>query len=567
VARDERWGRTYESFGEDPSIATMMTTYIDGLQGDDLSASSTVLATAKHWVADGGTTFGSSTTGSYTIDQGITEATLEELRELHIPPYEAAIARDVGVIMPSYSSVDFLDGNGPLKMHAHAFLNNEVLKGELGFDGFIVSDWQGIDQIPGDRNNDVRTGINAGIDMVMVPFDYRAFTTALKEEVDAGNVSMGRIDDAVTRILIKKFELGLFEQPFADRTELESVGSQEHRDVARQAVRESLVLLKNEGNLLPLSKDLNVYVAGKNADDIGNQAGGWTISWQGGSGDITPGTTILEGIQQIVSPGSQVTFSQNASAPRTGHDVGIVVVGETPYAEGFGDVGNIIPDLLLSAEDQAVAQIVCADLPCVVVLVSGRPMIINDQLNQADAFVAAWLPGTEGDGLAEVLFGDYHFEGKLPMSWPRSMDQIPINVPTSCADQYDPLFAYGFGLDYPQTEVEIDIKPGGDPNSVNCNNDNQVITVAVLTTDSFDALTVDHTTVTFEGASETHVRRSTGEIQRHQDDVDGDGDTDLVFHFRLGDTYLTVGSPAGTLMGETFDGRFIIGTDAVNVFN
>lgn len=243
------------------------------------------------------------------------------------------------------------------------------------------------------------------------------------------------------------------------------------------------------------------------------------------------------------------------------------MVGETPYAEGFGDVGNIIPDLLLSAEDQAVVETVCADLPCVVVLVSGRPMIINDQLNQANAFVAAWLPGTEGNGVAEVLFGDYHFEGKLPMSWPRSMDQIPINVPTSCNDEYDPLFDFGFGLDFPQTDVEIDIKPGSDPNAVKCNNEKAVITVAILTTDDFDATTVDHTTVRFEGATETHVDKRSGLPVRHEEDVDKDGDVDLVFHFRLGDTHLTVGSPTGTLTGETFDGQFVIGTDAVNVFN
>ncbi|MDH3754948.1 MAG: glycoside hydrolase family 3 C-terminal domain-containing protein, partial [Acidimicrobiia bacterium] len=451
VARDERWGRTYESFGEDPALATMMTTIIDGLQGDDLADPGTVLATAKHWIGDGGTTFGSSTTGSYTIDQGITEATLEELREIHIPPFEEAIARDVGVVMPSYSSVDFGDGNGPLKMHAQAFLNNEVLKGELGFDGFIVSDWQGIDQIPGDRNSDVRTGVNAGIDMVMVPFDYRGFTSALLEEVGLGNVTTARIDDAVRRILVKKFELGLFEQAFADRTNIDSIGSPAHRDVARQAVRESLVLLQNTDALLPLPKDLDVYVAGKNANDIGNQSGGWTISWQGSSGPTTPGTTILDGIEGTVGAASTVTFSQDASAPTAGHDVGIVVVGETPYAEGVGDVGNLIADLALDAADQAAIDAVCGALPCVVVVVSGRPMIVTDQLDDMDALVAAWLPGTEGDGVAEVLFGDHGFSGRLPITWPRDMAQIPLNVGDP---DYDPLFPFGFGLRAPRVAKE-----------------------------------------------------------------------------------------------------------------
>jgi beta-glucosidase len=447
VARDDRWGRTYESFGEDPEIAVMMTPIVDGLQGDDLSDPDTVLATAKHWVGDGGTTFGSSTTGNYTIDQGITEASLDELREIHIPPYDAAIARDVGVMMPSYSSVDFGDGAGPLKMHAHAFLNNDVLKGELGFDGFIVSDWQGIDQIPGDRNSDVRTAINAGIDMVMVPFDYRGFTSTLLEEVGLGNVTSTRIDNALLRILTKKFELGIFEHPFADRTGIGSIGSPEHRDVARQAVRESLVLLQNADDLLPLPKDLDVYVAGKNADDIGNQAGGWTISWQGGSGPTTPGTTILEGIEDIVDGASTVTFSRDASAPTVGHDVGIVVVGETPCAEGVGDVGNVIPDLSLDAVDQAAIDAVCADLPCLVVLVSGRPMIINDLLDDVEALVAAWLPGTEGAGVADVVFGDYDFSGTLPVSWPRETD-VPVNY---LEPDYDPLFEYGFGLSYQPT--------------------------------------------------------------------------------------------------------------------
>ncbi|HEU4326732.1 MAG TPA: glycoside hydrolase family 3 N-terminal domain-containing protein [Roseiflexaceae bacterium] len=434
VARDERWGRTYESFGEDPELATELATIIDGYQGARLSDRNSILATAKHYIADGGTRWGSSPTG---LNEGDTVLSEAELRRIHLPPYIESIRRNVGSIMPSYSS-----WNGT-KLHAQRYLLTDVLKGELGFRGFVISDWAAIDQIPGDYNSDVRTAINAGVDMVMVPYDYKRFISTLRTEVQAGNVGMARIDDAVRRILIKKFELGLFEQPFADRANIAAIGSQAHRDVARQAVRESLVLLKNAGNLLPLSTSPGrVLVAGKSADDIGLQSGGWTISWQGSSGNITPGTTILQGIRANMPPGSQITYIRNPDAGQvTGYNIGIVVVGETPYAEGQGDNGT----LALAAEDSATVQRVCAAMPCVVVLVSGRPLIINTQLSQANAFVAAWLPGTEGAGVADVLFGKANFTGKLPISWPRSVSQLPLNVGDA---SYDPLFPYGFGLSY-----------------------------------------------------------------------------------------------------------------------
>lgn len=260
---------------------------------------------------------------------------------------------------------------------------------------------------------------------------------------------MARIDDAVTRILTKKFELGLFEQPYADRTNLDQVGAQGHRDIARQAVRESLVLLKNEGNLLPLAKDLTtIVVAGKNADDIGNQSGGWTITWQGASGATTPGTTILAGIQQMVPSTTVVSYLAGTAQLPPVADVGIVVVGETPYAEGVGDD----EDLALDQADVDTINNVCSAMPCVVVLVSGRPLIISDVMGEADAFVAAWLPGTEGAGVAEVLFGDYGFSGKLPITWPRDTDQLPINAGD---ESYDPLFPYGFGLEYPGVQFSM----------------------------------------------------------------------------------------------------------------
>ncbi|MGB0385677.1 MAG: carbohydrate binding domain-containing protein [Ardenticatenaceae bacterium] len=438
VARDDRWGRTYESFGEDPEIAIMMTSIITGYQGTDLSASDRVLATAKHYVGDGGTTNGT--------DQGNTELTEAELRAIHLSPFEAAIEANVGSIMPSYSS-----WNG-VKLHGDSYLINEVLKDELGFDGFIISDWAAIDQIPGDYNSDVRTSINAGLDMIMTPYNGPLFIDTLREEVNANNVSMERIDDAVSRILTKKFELGLFEAPYADRSKMDDIGSPAHRDVARQAVRESLVLLKNADNLLPLEKDTpNILVAGSNADDIGHQSGGWTITWQGGSGDTTEGTTILEGISDIVDAGSNVAHITYPDAGDVdGYDLGIVVVGEPPYAEGVGDD----PDLQLNSLDVGAINQVCGAMPCVVVLVSGRPMIINDELAASDAFVAAWLPGTEGDGIAEVLFGDYDFTGTLPMSWPRNVDQHPINVGD---EDYDPLFEYGYGLVHDATDAPLTV--------------------------------------------------------------------------------------------------------------
>ncbi|MTE17933.1 glycosyl hydrolase [Streptomyces sp. TRM43335] len=446
VSRDERWGRAYEAYSEDPALVTRLATAVEGHQGradgSDLKDADRVLATAKHYVGDGGTEFGSSTTGTYTIDQGVTRTTRQELEAVHIAPFVEAVDEGVGTVMPSFSSVDFLgDGEGPVKMHAHADLITDVLKGELGFDGFVISDWQAIDQIPGDYASDVRTSINAGLDMIMVPYDYKAFTSTLREQVDSGAVPMSRIDDAVARILTKKFQLGLFEKPYADRTHLDEVGSAEHRGLAREAAADSQVLLKNDGDLLPLKGDEKLYVAGSNADDLGNQSGGWTITWQGTSGDITEGTTILEGLGEV-APEAEVTFSEDASAPTGGHEVGVVVVGETPYAEGVGDVGNG-HDLRLSDADRKAIDTVCGAMDCAVLIVSGRPQIVTDQLGDIDALVASWLPGSEGAGVADTLFGERPFTGRLPVSWPRSAEQVPVNVGDR---EYAPLYPYGWGL-------------------------------------------------------------------------------------------------------------------------
>ncbi|MCX4697708.1 glycoside hydrolase family 3 N-terminal domain-containing protein [Streptomyces sp. NBC_01373] len=444
VTRDERWGRSYEAFGEDPALVEQMETVIQGLQGApdgrDLKDADKVLATAKHFVGDGGTEYGSSTTGTYTIDQGITKVTRQQLEAVHLAPYETAVDRGVGTVMPSYSSLDLAgDGRGPVKMHARADMLNGVLKGRMGFDGFVISDWAAIDQLPGDYASDVRTSVNAGLDMIMVPYAYQDFHATLLDEVEAGRVSERRIDDAVSRILTQKFRLGLFEKPYADTSGASEIGSAGHRAVAREAVAESQVLLKNAGGLLPLKTSQKVYVAGSNADDIGNQTGGWTVTWQGSSGDITPGTTVLEGMRKA---GGDVTYSKDASAPLGGHDVGVVVVGETPYAEGVGDVGNG-HDLELSAADRAAVDKVCAAMECAVLIVSGRPQLVGDRLGDVEALVASWLPGTEGDGVADVLYGRRPFTGQLPVTWPKSQAQLPINVGDAA---YDPQYPYGWGL-------------------------------------------------------------------------------------------------------------------------
>ncbi|MEV0583739.1 glycoside hydrolase family 3 N-terminal domain-containing protein [Nonomuraea sp. NPDC050310] len=427
VSRDDRWGRAYESFSEDPHLVSRMTTIIDGLEKNG------VLASAKHYVADGGTAYGSSTTGDYTIDQGVFTGSRDELEKIHLAPFAEAVKRGVGTVMPSFSSV------GDTKMHAHRELITDTLKGRLGFKGFVISDWQAIDQIPGDYASDVRTSINAGLDMIMVPHAYVQFTQTLTDEATAGRVSAARIDDAVSRILTKKFELGLFERPYADRSGLAAVGSAAHRSVARTAAAKSQVLLKNDGGLLPLKPGGKLYVAGSNADDLGNQAGGWTITWQGSSGPITEGTTILQAIKKRAP---DVTHSPDASAPIDPAATGVVVVGERPYAEGFGDVGRQGRTLDLSPADRAAIDKVCGAVKCVVVVVSGRPLLLGE-LSGIEAVVAAWLPGSEGDGVADPLFGAVPYTGRLPFTWFSSVEQLPINVGDAT---YAPLFPYGWGL-------------------------------------------------------------------------------------------------------------------------
>lgn len=462
VPRDLRWGRTYEGFSEDPAIvASFAAAAVRGLQGDDLTAPEAVLASAKHFVGDGGTSF-VGTHARAGLDQGNTQVDEATLRAVHLAGYPAAIAAGVGTIMPSYSSWN------DVKCSASKFLLTDLLKHELGFDGFLISDYNAIDQILPAPKQDaavesdnafgqvktnhykqcIEISINAGMDMVMVTDRYAEFIRLLIELVEEGKIPMTRIDDAVTRILRVKRAMGLLTPDAAvkpiDPALVEQFGSPSHRAVARDAVRQSLVLLKNSGGVLPLkSTAQRIHVAGRGADDLGLQCGGWTINWQGSLGEVTPGgTTILAALRQRAGAATEVTTSRDGSGA-AGASVGIVVVGELPYAEGKGDR----TDLTLAKEDAAVvAAMKATGIPVVVVVLSGRPLILGHVAEQADALVAAWLPGTEGGGVADVLFGDVKPTGKLSFSWPRAMDQIPLGHVQAPAGQ--PLFPLGFGLSY-----------------------------------------------------------------------------------------------------------------------
>jgi beta-glucosidase len=433
VSEDIRWGRSYESFGQSPKLVSQLgAAAILGLQGNTLGSNS-VLACAKHFAGDGGTENGTNE-GNVVCD----DATF---RKLYLPPYQAAIKAGARSIMVSYSS-----WNG-VKMHANKYLLTDVLKGEMGYQGFLVSDWAAIDQINPDYKKDIEISLNAGLDMVMIPYgpgatnNYVEFITDLKDLVNSGTVPISRVDDAVRRILRVKFEMGLFDNPQTqtDPALTRAIGSDAHRQVARQCVRESLVLLKNSHHTLPLSKDIkHLAVVGKAADDLGIQCGGWTIDWQGKPGNVTPGgTTLLAAIKKTVGANTQVTFSTEATNLGDA-DAIIVVVGELPYAEGEGDR----TDVRLSAADSAlVATAKGAGVPVITILYSGRPMLLDSVLDQSDAFVAAWLPGTEGEGIADVLFGDARFTGKLPRIWPKNSEQY-----SSLAVPGRPLFHEGFGL-------------------------------------------------------------------------------------------------------------------------
>ncbi len=432
VARDIRWGRTYESFGESPTlVGELGAAATRGFQSR-LPKGFHVLASVKHFAGDGGTQNG--------VDQGDTVLDEAAFREIHLAPYLPSIKAGAATIMVSYNS-----WNGQ-KMHGHKHLLTDVLKGEFGFRGFLISDWAAIDQLPGDYKSDIEQSINAGLDMVMIPNgpgqanNYVEFITLLGELVQEGKVPEARVDDAAQRIIRAKLKSGVFAHPFAaPEAKLKEIGSPAHRRVARNCARASLVLLKNESNALPLRTSGTLAVIGRAADDLGIQCGGWTIDWQGKTGPVTHGgTTILTGLRRELGRKVQITFSADGSN-LAGADTALVVIGETPYAEMKGDR----TDLNLSREDAALVwKAKAAGLRVVTVIISGRPLVLGAVLERSDAVVAAWLPGTEGQGVTDVLTGVFKPKGQLPHAWPRNNDQLGQHGLT------DPQFPFGFGLTY-----------------------------------------------------------------------------------------------------------------------
>ncbi len=431
IPYNEKWGRVYEAFSESTEITTELTkASVLGHQGSSGQPVS-LIATAKHFIGDGSTDFG--------VEGGNTTLTEEEIYGGLLPPYRAAVEAGVGSVMASFNSL-----NG-VPMHAHRAMITDVLKGALKFDGIVVSDWKAYSRFGG---TDV---INAGVDVVMaVEGDFNMYVEGVRNGVLNGVISQERIDDAVRRILRQKFRIGLFDNPFPDLRLISKIGIQAHRDVARQAVRESLVLLKNENKVLPLKKDAKIVLVGEFGDNSGLQSGGWTVNWQGMTENYAGATTILEGLRKFSS--QDVLYDADGGANHDNVDVAVIVVGETPYAEFMGDIGGVMNryQLTLTPEHQMlVDKYTAKGIKTVVVLISGRPLVVTKQLEQVDAFVAAWFPGSEGEGIAEVLFGDYDFKGKLPHSWPKSEEDYQGKYgPNFWDDSIEPLFPLGFGLTY-----------------------------------------------------------------------------------------------------------------------
>lgn len=457
VPQDIRWGRYYEGYSQDPELVSLMaTSFIRGLQGESLSDAYTVMATPKHFVGDGGTSWSNEYNpnyqteyNGYPIDRGDTIVSEAELRSIHLAPYVPVLEENIWSVMASFSS-----WNGA-PVHASDYLLTDVLKGELAFEGFVVSDWGAIDLITEDYYEAVVLAINAGVDMNMVPYDYERYIEVMHRAIDNEDISLMRVDDAVRRILRAKFHLGLFEDASGQAQLLENYDNESFRSLGRSAVSQSLVLLQNENHVLPLGDEVEtLFIAGA-ADDIGMQSGGWTISWSGQSGGITPGTTILDGLETALTGTTDIYYNQSGHFDRITDDNGdpiiadtaIVVIGEMPYAEGAGDQEDLsLPDtdvaLIERVGDQAETLIV--------ILLSGRPLIISDHLDKADAWVAAWLPGTEGGGIADVLTGIHPFVGTLALTWPRDMSQVPLSALSESGE--DPLFPTGWGITTGQIE-------------------------------------------------------------------------------------------------------------------
>ena len=511
VPQDDRWGRQYEGFSESAELVTRLThAAITGYE-DDIRAFNDrkIAACAKHFIGDGGTDWetGSLQEGmhTYKIDRGNTSISEEELRRVHLPPYLEALNAGVKTIMISFNS-----WNG-VKCHGSKYLINDLLKEELQFDGLVVTDWAGIDEIPGDYKSDIITSINAGIDLVMVPGSlygqnhYKTFIKLLKESIEEGSIPMSRIDDAVNRILSVKYDLDLFNEPYGNIEYASHVGSEKHRELARKAVRKSMVLLKNESNILPLDKNEKLTVVGSGANNLGMQNGGWTVEWQGrftpdleimdedkngkveksellsfmkgiydkkfdkgaaenwfkemdknsddqvDQGEMLAferakpfqpeGTSILNAISSALNNKEMINYDPRADNLSKGQTV-VAVIGEYPYAEGYGDN----PTISLNPFDKAVLQ-KCyeAGSKVIVIMLSGRPLIISEHIDKWSGFLAAWLPGMAGEGIADIIFGDHEPTGKLSYSWPKDISQLPLNVGDP---DYEPLFPFGYGLSY-----------------------------------------------------------------------------------------------------------------------
>ena len=448
VVRDDRWGRTYESYSEDPDLvkyyAGNMVTGIQGDIGADFLKGSNRIATAKHFVGDGGTERG--------IDRGNTLIDEKGLRDIHSPGYFSAINEGVQSVMASFNS-----WNGK-RVHGDKHLLTDVLKNQLGFDGFVVSDWNAHKFVEGCDLEQCAQAINAGVDVIMVPEHFEAFYHNTVEQVKAGVIPQSRIDDAVRRFLRAKIRWGVFTKGKpSSRPESQYpqwLGAPEHRELAREAVRKSLVLLKNNNNLLPINPASHILVAGKGANAINMQAGGWSVSWQGTdntNSDFLNATSIFSGLQSsVLKAGGEISLSESGEY-KTKPDVAIVVIGEEPYAEWFGDIERLEFQPETKQALKLLRKLKADNIPVVTVFLSGRPLWVNKELNASDAFVAAWLPGSEGQGVADVLLTDqqgnaqFDFVGKLSFSWPKYDEQFNLNRGDA---NYDPLFAYGYGLTY-----------------------------------------------------------------------------------------------------------------------
>ncbi len=431
VAQDPRWGRTYESFSSDPALVTSLALpYADGLLAGG------AIPTAKHYVADGGAIWGTSKAIGYHIDQGDAAIDEQTLRHTHLAPYLAMIKAGVPVVMVSFSS-----WNG-VKLHEQKYLLTDVLKGELGFQGFVISDYNGIEQLAyGTLAEKVAAAVNAGVDMLMETGLYAMALKAIVSGVNNGMIPQARVDDAVSRILRVKFEMGLFEDPFLQKRKAGGFGTDEHKVLAAELVARSLVLLKNDG-ILPFKAGQKVFVTGPAADDLGAQCGGWSLSWQGWTSDNrkTGGTTILAGLKLAAARAGAEILTDSADLEKA--DVVLLIIGEKPYAEGVGDSPDmsLTGKLALDGNVPALELAKSSEKPVVALVVAGREMVISDELKSWNAAVMAWLPGTEGQGVAPALFGERGFTGKLPMPWYRTVEDIG-------KQEAEPLFPIGYGLE------------------------------------------------------------------------------------------------------------------------